>query len=549
MPTAPTEPLPHEMHQQLYPGLPILPPNIIDMTPARDDGFGEVHEDVGPAVPGQEEEAGEAWRVRYDAGRGWAQSARTASRPGSRAGTVRSRIPSRAGTRPSSPLKGGSRPTSPSKGARSTDNSVDNAAAGGDTAAMDAGVMRAYSMTRSTRQGVEGDSKLVAMSFEQIPISLQAGSDGQRLSQSSADMHAVVAATPGGHFGASGHPQQTRPCSARITFAKEPTVSVIGVDVSCSTPFERERLHHQHQNSRQQSVVAAPSPSPNPSTPPAQQHATSVSGAAPGRSSRPGSGSSSGSQSAYRAIVNATPALLKTLPLPLDMPHQINVERSIPTPPKLPLDKAALAASPASPSPQAVAAAQQALEAAAAQVAMQLHPRRRQSVAQGQALALATATVAAATGVSVGLGLQGAGSIAAIATGMPGAVAEAGGAEGEDARAARRVSMGGVSTTLTTVAASTVASSVALAFGDPATVAETGPVVEFESAESARAARRAASGMSRAASGAMRAVGAVSWRGAAVAVDKKEEDIKVEVHTEGAGAATGVVRSCTVLKI
>ncbi|KAI8849625.1 hypothetical protein BC829DRAFT_181137 [Chytridium lagenaria] len=213
-----------------YPNLPILPPSILDFCIATDDDFGDIDEHPRPVLHGC-----------YERGGDWAKSTATASHTPSTSGvmTVSTEDPHEqfciriyAGGRPITKLT--------------------------SLATVFGGVKQ--------RASVIGREEVTASQSK-------LGSTGSLL-----DARAPSA----------------RPSSSRITFAKEPTVSVIGVDTICSTPFERlNQISERDGGETKASTSSVSEGSPRP--------ASAVSGSV-GSLVQDTGGS-------YKAIVNATPGV------------------------------------------------------------------------------------------------------------------------------------------------------------------------------------------------------------------------------------------------
>ncbi|KAJ3111314.1 hypothetical protein HDU96_005802 [Phlyctochytrium bullatum] len=235
-----------------HPYLPVLPPNIIDFCVANDDMFGEVEEHPVPVLHGS-----------YDKGGDWAKSTATASHS---VVLYPERDDPDAEANQRSAVIGLPIPASQEAAADSIqEHFYVRLYAGG----------RPISKLTSLSHILAGIKPPVAHRNSAVSKGSAPGEDTSISSQSTLLHGASAAGQKEGKHGSLAslldskdrekNSTSARPSSCRITFAKEPTVSVIGVDTNCSTPFERMAAITDKDKDRPNAVANNPSSS-NPSS-------------------------------------------------------------------------------------------------------------------------------------------------------------------------------------------------------------------------------------------------------------------------------------------
>ncbi|KAJ3102211.1 hypothetical protein HDU97_000708 [Phlyctochytrium planicorne] len=216
-----------------YPNLPILPPNIVDFCVGNEDDFGEVEEYPGTVLHGC-----------YDRGGDWAKSTSSASHiiDGfyDEAASVSTR-PTSAASHGPSPTAGVIRlpVASPDSPQDPKDQFFIRIYAGGrpltKLSALSS-ILSAIKPPQHILQQQQAAAAASVTSSQQSRSSITGRSSGSGGTEDQAKTSSTLNLLLEGKSAVNGG---ARPTSSRITFAKEPTVSVIGVDQACSTPFER----------------------------------------------------------------------------------------------------------------------------------------------------------------------------------------------------------------------------------------------------------------------------------------------------------------------
>ncbi|KAJ3211652.1 hypothetical protein HDU67_004375 [Dinochytrium kinnereticum] len=190
-------------YPSFYPNLPILPPNILDFCVANDEDFGQVEEHPRPVLHGS-----------YDRGGDWAKSALSASH---------SRVDHRDYDMPQTSGVVAIPVSHPEDGQEAPNDHF---------------FIRIYAGGRPITKLTSLSSVVAGI---KPPNVHRTSMSGRSLCNDDGNAATTASYAKLGSFGSllDCKSYSTRPSSSRITFAKEPTVSVIGVDTNCSTPFER----------------------------------------------------------------------------------------------------------------------------------------------------------------------------------------------------------------------------------------------------------------------------------------------------------------------